>query len=109
MNELQTKTEYCLNCRNKPCQQGCPLGNDIPTFIALAKEQKYKEAYEVLSKTTVMPFICGKICPKSKQCQGKCVRGIKGEPVSIGEIECDNSRFGRSTSRNGSKSIISRI
>jgi len=87
MENLQNKTEYCLNCKNKPCQLGCPLGNDIPEFIRLAKEHKYKEAYEALSKTTVMPFICGKICPKSKQCQGKCIRGIKGQPVSIGEIE----------------------
>ena len=87
MGDIETKLEYCLNCINKPCSTGCPLGNDIPTFIKLAKEQKYKEAYEILNKTTVMPFICGKICPKSKQCQGKCIRGIKDEPVSIGDIE----------------------
>lgn len=87
MMELQTKTEYCLNCKNKPCMSGCPLGNDIPEFIALAKEKEYKKAYEILSKTTVMPFVCGEICPKSKQCQGKCVRSIKGESVSIGYIE----------------------
>lgn len=87
MSDIQEKTKYCLNCINKPCTTGCPLGNDIPAFIKLAKEQKHKEAYNVLSKTTIMPFICGKICPKSKQCQGKCVRGIKGEPVKIGDIE----------------------
>ena len=88
MKEIQQKTEYCLNCKLKPCSaKGCPLGNDIPTFIAYAKQGEYKKAYEVLSQTTVMPFICGKICPKSKQCQGACVRGIKGEPVSIGDIE----------------------
>ena len=87
MDKLQEKTEYCLNCINKPCALGCPLGNDIPSFIRLAKEQKYKEAFDVLCKTTVMPFICGKICPKSVQCQRNCVRGIKGDPVSIGSIE----------------------
>lgn len=88
MNEkIQEKINYCLNCKTKPCTTGCPLRNDIPQMIALAKQGQYKEAYEVLCQTTVMPFICGKICPKSKQCQGKCVRGIKGEPVSIGEIE----------------------
>lgn len=87
MQELQQKMQYCLNCKTKPCTKGCPLENDIPTFIAYAKEGEYKKAYEVLCKTTVMPFICGKVCPKSKQCQGLCVRGIKGEPVSIGEIE----------------------
>ena len=84
---MKEKMEYCLNCKVKPCSKGCPLGNDIPQMIALAKQGEYKKAYEVLWQTTVMPFICGKICPKSKQCQSKCVRGIKGEPVSIGEIE----------------------
>lgn len=98
MDTLQTKTEYCLNCKNKPCTTGCPLGNDIPAFIALAKEHKYKEAYEVLRKTTVMPFICGRICPKSKQCQGKCTRGIKGNPVLIGDIE---SKIGDMAIENG--------
>ncbi len=87
MDNLQKKMEHCLNCINKPCTNGCPLGNDIPVFIKLAKDGKLKEAYETLSKTTIMPFICGKICPKSKQCQGNCVRGIKGEAVSIGDIE----------------------
>ncbi|MBR6034407.1 MAG: FAD-dependent oxidoreductase [Clostridia bacterium] len=87
MDDLQEKVEYCLNCQNKPCVSGCPLGNNIPEFIKLVKEQKYEEAYDILSKTTVMPFICGKICPKSAQCQGKCTRGIKQTPVLIGEIE----------------------
>lgn len=85
--KIQEKLNYCINCKTKPCSAGCPLENNIPKMIATAKQGKYKEAYEVLCKTTVMPFICGKICPKSKQCQSKCVRGIKGNPVSIGEIE----------------------
>ena len=63
------------------------LGNQIPDFISKIKEQKYKEAYEILSKTTVLPGVCGRICPHKKQCQGSCVRGIKGNPVSIGELE----------------------
>ena len=87
MKELQDKLEYCLNCRTKPCQNGCPLQNDIPTFIAYSKQGDYKEAYETLCQTTVMPFVCGRICPHTKQCQGACVRGIKENPVSIGEIE----------------------
>lgn len=88
MDELKEKIKYCLNCKAKPCsKKGCPLENDIPSFIAYAKQGEYKKAYEVLCKTTVMPFICGKICPKSKQCQGSCVRNIKGKPVSIGDIE----------------------
>lgn len=89
MNEkIQKYTEYCLNCPVKPCSnKGCPLNNDIPTFIKLVKEGKIEEAYKVLSKTTVLGSICGRICPHLKQCEGSCVRGIKGEPVQIGEIE----------------------
>ena len=89
MNEkIQKYTEYCLNCPVKPCSnKGCPLNNDIPTFIKLVKEGKIEEAYKILSKTTVLGSICGKICPHMKQCEGSCVRGIKGEPVQIGEIE----------------------
>ena len=86
--EMQEKINYCLNCKIKPCSnKGCPLGNDIPTFIKLAKEEKIEEAYEVISKTSVLPGICGRICPHMKQCEGSCVRGIKGNPVDIGTIE----------------------
>ena len=89
MNEnIQKYTEYCLNCPMKPCSnKGCPLNNDIPTFIKLTKEGDLKGAYKVLSNTTVLGSICGRICPHMKQCEGSCVRGIKGEPVQIGEIE----------------------
>ena len=85
--EIKEKIEQCLNCKTKPCTQGCPLENNIPMFIKKAKEGKYKEAYDILSETTVLPAICGRICPHYKQCMGKCIRGIKGQPVSIGDIE----------------------
>ncbi len=86
--EIQEKVDYCLNCKIKPCSnKGCPLNNDIPTFIRLIKEEKYEEAYDILTQTTVLPSICGRICPHEKQCMGSCVRGIKGKPVSIGELE----------------------
>lgn len=85
--EIKEKIEQCLNCKTKPCTQGCPLGNNIPIFIKNAKEGKYKEAYDILSETTVLPAICGRICPHYKQCMGKCIRGIKGQPVNIGDIE----------------------
>ncbi len=85
--EIIKEAEYCLNCKNKPCTKGCPLGNDIPQFIQYTKEKEYKKAYDVLNNTTIMPFICGRVCPKSNQCQGNCIRGIKEEPVSIGKIE----------------------
>ena len=89
MNEdIKKYTDYCLNCPVKPCSnKGCPLNNDIPTFIRLVKEGKIEEAYKILSETTVLGSICGRICPHMKQCEGSCVRGIKGEPVQIGEIE----------------------
>ena len=86
--QIQEYTEYCLNCPAKPCsQKGCPLNNDIPQFIKMTKEGNIKEAYYILSKTTVLGSICGRICPHMKQCEGSCVRGIKGKPVNIGEIE----------------------
>lgn len=85
---IQEYTKYCLNCPSKPCSnKGCPLNNDIPAFIKQVKEENLKEAYKILSKTTVLGSICGRICPHMKQCQGSCVRGIKGKPVNIGEIE----------------------
>ena len=87
IQEIYKCTEYCLNCKTKPCQKACPLGNDIPQFIKYTKQGEYKKAYEVLKSTTIMPYICGRICPKSEQCQGSCVRGVKGEPVQIGKIE----------------------
>lgn len=85
--EIRKKAEYCLNCKNPQCRIGCPLGNHIPDFIAEVKQGNYEKAYEILCETTVLPAICGRICPHQKQCQGRCIRGIKGEPVSIGELE----------------------
>ena len=87
MEEIKEKAEYCLNCPMKPCKKGCPLGNNIPDFIKKVKEEKYEEAYNILLETTVLQPICGRICPHEKQCQGNCVRGIKSNPVSIGELE----------------------
>ena len=87
-NRIKEMAEYCLNCKNKPCsQKGCPLNNDIPEFIKYIKEENYEQAFKVLTKTTVLPAICGRICPHYKQCMGSCIRGIKGEPVNIGELE----------------------
>ena len=88
MKDIKEKAEYCLNCPVKPCsKKGCPLENDIPTFIKAIKEEDYKRAYEILSETTVLEAVCGRICPHTKQCEGSCVRGIKSNPVSIGEME----------------------
>ena len=88
MEEIKEKSNYCLNCPVKPCSnKGCPLGNDIPGFIKAIKEKDYKKAYEILSETTVLEAVCGRICPHTKQCEGSCVRGIKSKPVSIGDLE----------------------
>ncbi len=88
MEGIKEKAEYCLNCKVKPCSnKGCPLHNEIPDFIKEIKERNYSKAYEILCKTTVLQGVCGRICPHQKQCQGSCVRGIKGEPVSIGDLE----------------------
>lgn len=87
IDEINKLSEYCLNCKIKPCQTGCPLGNDIPEFIKCVKEKNYEKAYKTLTKTTVLSSICGRICPHMSQCMGKCVRGIKSNPVNIGELE----------------------
>lgn len=88
MEDIKEKVNYCLNCPVKPCSnKGCPLGNNIPEFIKAVKEEDYRKAYEILSETTVLEAVCGRVCPHTKQCEGACVRGIKSNPVSIGEIE----------------------
>lgn len=87
MNKIKKLVDYCLNCPVKPCKKGCPLRNDIPSFVKLAKEGNFLEAFSVLSETTVLTSICGRICPFERQCEGNCVRRLKGEPVQIGEIE----------------------
>ena len=85
---IKEYSNYCLNCKVKPCsQKGCPLSNDIPAFIKCVKDGDLKQAYMILTKTTMLGSVCGRICPHEKQCQGSCVRGIKSEPVHIGEIE----------------------
>ena len=86
--KIKEYSNYCLNCKVKPCsQKGCPLSNDIPAFIKCVKDEDLKQAYMILTKTTMLGSVCGRICPHEKQCQGSCVRGIKSEPVHIGEIE----------------------
>ena len=87
INEIKKQASYCLNCKTKPCKSACPLQNNIPDFIKCIKEEKYEEAFKVLTETTIFESICGRICPHKSQCEGSCVRGIKGESVHIGELE----------------------
>ena len=77
----------CLNCKNKPCVGGCPVSIDIPDFIAKVKEGNFEEAYQIINKSSSLPAVCGRVCPQETQCEQKCVRGIKGEPVAIGRLE----------------------
>ena len=77
----------CLNCKNKPCTQGCPVQIDIPAFIKKISEEDFEGAYNVISKDSSLPAVCGRVCPQENQCEKYCVRGIKGEPVGIGRLE----------------------
>lgn len=77
----------CLNCKNKPCVGACPVQIDIPAFIERVANEDIEGAFEILSQSTSLPAVCGRVCPQENQCEGKCVRGIKGEPVGIGRLE----------------------
>ncbi|MBE6667098.1 MAG: NADPH-dependent glutamate synthase [Ruminococcaceae bacterium] len=77
----------CLNCKNMPCVSGCPVNIHIPEFISKIKDGNFEEAYRVIAKSSNLPAVCGRVCPQETQCESKCVRGIKGEPVGIGRLE----------------------
>lgn len=81
------EAQRCLNCKNKPCMQGCPVSVKIPEFISFVAEGKFEEAYQKIKETNALPAVCGRVCPQEKQCESKCVRGIKGESVGIGRLE----------------------
>ncbi len=85
--EAEAEAQRCLNCKNPRCVEGCPVNIDIPGFITKVKESDVKGAYEVIGASSSLPAICGRVCPQESQCEGKCVRGIKGEAVSIGKLE----------------------
>lgn len=81
------EAKRCLHCKNKPCTSGCPVQIDIPAFIAQVAEGNFEEAYQIIAKSSSLPAVCGRVCPQETQCEGKCVRGIKNEPVGIGRLE----------------------
>ncbi|SEW28774.1 glutamate synthase (NADPH/NADH) small chain [[Clostridium] fimetarium] len=85
--EAMEEAIRCINCKNAKCINGCPVAIDIPAFIHEVKEGNIEEAYKVIGKSSSLPAVCGRVCPQESQCEEKCIRGIKGEPVSIGKLE----------------------
>lgn len=81
------EAERCLNCKHKPCVSGCPVNVRIPEFIEQVAKGDFEKAYEIIKSTNFLPAVCGRVCPQESQCEQKCVRGIKGEPVAIGRLE----------------------
>lgn len=87
LDDALSEADRCLNCKAKPCVNGCPVGVDIPGFISKIKEQDFDEAYRIITESNSLPAVCGRVCPQETQCEGNCVRGKKGEPVGIGRLE----------------------
>ena len=85
--EAMEEATRCLNCKNARCVQGCPVSIDIPAFVHQVKEGNIEEAYKIIGKSSALPAVCGRVCPQETQCEGQCIRGIKGESVSIGKLE----------------------
>ncbi len=85
--EAMEEASRCINCKNAQCMQGCPVSINIPAFINEVKEGNFEEASQIISQSSALPAVCGRVCPQESQCEGKCIRGIKGEPISIGKLE----------------------
>ena len=85
--QAMDEAQRCLNCKNMPCVSGCPVKIHIPEFIAKVAEGDFEAAYQIIAKDSALPAVCGRVCPQESQCEAKCVRGIKGEPVGIGRLE----------------------
>ena len=86
-DEAMEEASRCINCKNAKCMQGCPVSINIPAFVHEVKEGNFEKAYQIISESSALPAICGRVCPQESQCEGKCIRGIKGESVSIGKLE----------------------
>lgn len=86
-DEAMEEAVRCINCKNAQCIKGCPVAINIPAFIEQVKNGDIAEAYKVISESSSLPAVCGRVCPQESQCEGKCIRGIKGDPISIGKLE----------------------
>ena len=86
-DEAVAEAQRCLNCKNAHCVQGCPVSINIPGFVEKVKEGDFAAAYQVISESSALPAVCGRVCPQESQCEGKCIRGFKGDPISIGKLE----------------------
>ena len=86
-DEAMEEASRCINCKNAKCMQGCPVSINIPAFVHEVKEGNFEKAYQIISESSALPAICGRVCPQESQCEGKCIRGIKGEAISIGKLE----------------------
>ncbi len=87
LEEAMLEAERCINCKNAPCRNGCPVSIDIPAFIQKVKAGDIESAYHIINESSALPSVCGRVCPQETQCEERCIRGIKGEPVSIGKLE----------------------
>lgn len=85
--EAMEEAARCINCKNAQCVKGCPVAIDIPAFIEQVKLGNIEAAYQIISQSSALPAVCGRVCPQESQCEGKCIRGIKGDPISIGKLE----------------------
>ena len=85
--EAMEEAARCIGCKNAACVKGCPVSIDIPGFIGQVKEGNIEEAYKIISEASSLPAVCGRVCPQESQCEGKCIRGLKGDPISIGKLE----------------------
>jgi glutamate synthase (NADPH/NADH) small chain len=86
-DEAVEEAGRCLNCKNPMCVSGCPVSINIPAFIEQVKNRNFEKAYEIISESSSLPAVCGRVCPQESQCEGKCIRGVKGEAVAIGKLE----------------------
>lgn len=114
MEEAVEEASRCINCKNARCIQGCPVAINIPKFISQVKDGDVKAAYDTISESSALPAVCGRVCPQESQCEGKCIRGVKGEPISIGKLERfvadwareNNVKPSGSSAKNGKKVAV---